>query len=1071
MNNKYKWSNKDTITLKLCLILIIVFISFESKIMGIYNKEILSVLSEVEENVLPFVLILITSIAYCIFKFSNWHTNKVFTPYRYLISVGCFVITYIYYRWITKQYIAYPNYCGIGLSDLLVFLLIVITVYRGYINLKQVLIPNSNVEKSNIDYCPDFSIQEQKYDLLKLDQKIKQVKLRIDNLSVESHGSTSIGIIGKWGQGKSSFLNLLKEQYDKDGNENVIINFNPRYSKDLKSIPFDFFELLISKLKTYNIEFSNTFKEYLNAIKVIDKTRILEALTSSPVFLDKELTKDNLNTEFRKIGKKIIVFIDDLDRLQADEIIEIFKILDYTASFSNVVFITAYDKDYVNGILDTRYHKAESFFSDKFFNKEIFLPPIGKDIIYKYLNEKIEQSFDKSTDEFEKIMNTLYIRENIIHKVFLSLRDVKRFLNIFIYRYHKLKGYLDFNDLFLLFILKSKWYDFYLFVYREYFNIYDEWILDKATANQKSEPLENRIIKNYLALDTNESNALKKHKDLVESILKEINFLETSRNNQKVLFENYFQEYEEDNDYKLTYKYIERFVNKEFSSIKLEIDWYFDKKKYNELCKFVGHFDLNNITSKSNLENYLDLLIYINTRSNNEQGTYFQLLKFFDKKDSNVISFKQNFEISDDNYKSLILEKLYIGYPHYPIKFIRNLISKLFPSEQLEGEITITQVVENHEILTLSKRYFEDYLKENPIFKKGHLDILYVCIEDIRRDFHRNIKLDEEICAKVEKLIRYNPSEYFKIALSYLHNEVYIEPFYTQLFKSNENFERFISDKMYDNIENANLVRNYWLLYKNNEYKSVSFNGFESMEQKINKEFKTEIKQLEQILKLKERFIEIEINNLNEFLKEVSEITKVSKFFTPSNAREFCVKATTNVEKVLDGLKKIKELILEAQSTKYSNFINIVVLQDLKYYQVRKLKLDGMENFDDIIQTVEKVKEEKKISIEILDKLQTSVEFVSLCYNNLEPSLNRIDEASFSIDFQDLVINIGDNSFDFYGGKFDVIGGLDSDINDKPIRVKVKVTGSGNYKLNENGNVKEVYNLEIDKSSLMDMKN
>lgn len=1058
MNNKYKWSNKDTTTLKLCLILIIVFISFESKIMGIYNNQILSILSEVEENVLPFILILITSISYCIFKFSNWYVNKVFTPYRYLISIGCLLIVYIYYRWITKQYMASPNYCGIGLSDILVFFLIVITVYRGYINIKQVVTSNSNTQKLNIDYCPDFSIQEQKDDLLKLNQKIKQVKLRIDSLSVESHGSTSIGIIGKWGQGKSSFLNLLKEQYDKDSNENVIINFNPRYSKDLKSIPFDFFELLISKLKTYNIEFSNTFKEYLNAIKVIDKTRILEALTSSPVFLDKELTKDNLNDEFKKIGKKIIVFIDDLDRLQADEIIEIFKILDYTASFSNIVFITAYDKDYVNGILDTRYHKAESFFSDKFFNKEIFLPPIGKDIIYKYLSEKIEQSFDKSTDEFEKVKNTLYIRESIIHKVFLSLRDVKRFLNIFVYRYHKLKGYLDFNDLFLLYILKSKWYDFYLFIYREYFNIYDKWILDEA----KSGTLENKIIKNYLTLDTNESNALKKHKDLVESILKGINFLETSPNNQKVLFENYFQEYEEDNDYKLTYKYIERFVNKEFSSIKLEIDWYFDKSKYNELCKFVGHLDLDNITSKSNLENYLDLLIYINTRSNNEQGTYFQLLKFFDKKDPIVISFKQRLDINDDNYKSLLLEKLYKGYPYYPIKFIRNLISKLFPSEQLEGEITISRVVENYEILRLSKSYFEDYLKENPIFKKRHLDILYVCIEDIRRDLHRIIKLDEEICAKVEKLIRYNPSEYFKIALSYQHDEVYLEPFYLQLFKSNENFECFISDKKYDNIENVNLVRNYWLLYKNNEYKSISFNGFESMEQKINKEFKTEIKQLEQILKLKERFVEIEINNLNEFLKEVSKITKASKYFTPSNARAFCLKKTTNVEKTLEGLKKIKELILDAQSTKYSNFINIVVLHDLKYYQVRKLKLDGMGNLDDIIEAVEKVNVEKKISMRIVDKLQFSDELESLCYSNLEPSLNRFDESSFNINQQDIVINTDDNSFDFYDVDFEVIGGFDSDINDKPITIKVKVNGYGNYKLDENGNVKEIYDLKID---------
>ncbi|MEJ5054635.1 KAP family P-loop NTPase fold protein [Sphingobacterium sp. MYb382] len=1062
MNTKYKWSNKDTTTLRICFILIIVFISFESKILDIYNNEILSVLSEVEENSLPCIFVLVTSIAYCIFKFRNWHANKVFTPYRYLVSTGCFVIIYVYYRWITKQYIAYPNYYGIGLSDLLVFLLAMIMFCRSYINIKEVVKPNRNIKKSNIDYCPDFSIQKQKDDLLKLDHKIKQVKLRIDSLSVDSHGSTSIGVVGKWGQGKSSFLNLLKEQYDKDGNENVIVNFNPRYSKDLNSIQFDFFELLISKLKKYNVAFSNNFKEYLNAIKVIDKTKILEALFNTPVFLDKELTKDNLNSEFKKIGKRIIVFIDDLDRLQANEIIEVFKILDYTASFSNIVFITAYDKDYINGVLDNRYHKAENYFSDKFFNKEIFLPPVNKDVIYNYLYTKIEQKFDKSTDEFEKIKNTLYLNKNIIHKVFLSLRDVKRFLNIFTYRYSNLGENLDSNDLFLLYILKSKWYDFYLFIYREYHNIHNEWTQENLIKKGKNISVEDKILSNYFDLDTDESNTLKKHQNVIKLILEGLNFIETSRNSQPIFFENYFQEYENESDYKLTYKYMMRFINEEFCSIKLEIDWYFDEDKYNELCTFVGHRDLNDITSRSDLEYYLELLIYINAKSNNEQSTYFQLLKFFNKEDAFVKFFKKNVGISDMDYKALLLDKVCLGYPYYPIRFIRNLISKLFPFQQENGELMIVSVVENQDILTITRKYFEDYLIENPVFKKGHLDILYICIRDIKMDSNRSITLDKETCTKVEKLIRQDPTEYFNIALSYQHNEVYIEPFYLQIFGSHENFERFIIDNQYDNINNVILVRNYWKLFKNNAYKPVLFNSFGSIKQKLDNEFQLEMRQIDEINKLKRRFDEIEENNLKEFFTEISVITKGSKYFKPSDAKTFCLKNTTNVEKILEGLKDIERLIQDVQSAEYNQFLKIDLLQSLEYYEVRKLKLDGIGNLNDIIQSVEMAKEEKRISMGIVEKLQLSHELESLCYNNLVPSLNRFEESLFSINPQDIDIYTYNSSFDFFDGKFEVIGGLDSNINYKLIPIIVKVSGSGSYKLDKNGNIEEIYNLKID---------
>lgn len=962
-NEKYRWSNKDTYTLKILLLTIIVFTSFETKVLTFFDSKILSFISPMEKSILPFILILAASITYCVFKFSKWYRDKVFTPYRYLLTLAFIVIVYIYYTWITKQYVTSTNYGGVGAIDLIVLSSIAILIFRTSLNFCLVCDQVNSVDEIPDDYYEDFAIRSQSDDLLNLEQKVKQVKMRIDKISMKSQGSSSIGIIGKWGQGKSSFLFLLKEKYEEEKNDkknkkNVIVNFNPRYSKDVKSIQFDFFQRLLASLEIYNIEFSNSFYEYLNAIKVIDKTRILEIFSNKSLFLNKELSKETLNKELSQIGKRIIVFIDDLDRLQAHEIIEVFKILDYTASFSNIIFITAYDKDYINGILDNSYHKAENYFSDKFFSKEIFLPPVNKDIVYNYLCNQLELRFDKSTDEFEKIRRTLYLHKNIISKVFLTFRDVKRFLNIFTYRYSNLYKYLDFNDLFLLYILKSKWYDFYLFLYRECYNSHEDWLQDNLINNDDTEPVEDRILSSYFELKTTESNTLQKHASLIKSILEKLSFIKTSRSGQPVLFENYFQEYENDSAYKLTYAYMKSFENKDLYSIKSEIDWYFLEKKFNEVCLFVGNFDVNKIDDKSHLENYLTLLIYINSRSENHQSTYFQLLKFFDKEDNIIKSLKNKIQITDDDYKNLLLEKLDIGYPHYPKTFIRNLISKLFPSQQAEGEIKLNPVVENQDILTLSKRYFEKYLEENTIFNKGHLDILYICIDNITLDNTRNIKLDEEICAKVEKLIRQDPTEYFKIALSYQHDVVYIEPFYIQIFGSNEKFERFV---MNNNNERVTLIQNYWQLYKHNGYKSVSFNSFENIKQKIDNEFLFEMKQLDKILKLKQEFDKVE-NNISPFFEEISTITKNNKHLKPSHVKDFCLKETTDVSFLLDKLKKIQILIEKAQGSEFRDFLKIKLLDDLKYYEVRKLKLDGMDSLKYVLNAVVEAKDEKEIN-------------------------------------------------------------------------------------------------------------
>ncbi|MEK6452077.1 MULTISPECIES: KAP family P-loop NTPase fold protein [unclassified Myroides] len=811
---------KDKKTIYSLLIVTIVLLSFEDSILRLYDKHIMTYLLDVEDNMLPFWLVLIGLLSFFIWKFEGWVKNKLFTPYRYLIAMGYVILLYAYYSWYKVIYIAYPSYCGFGLSDLLILALAVVFLLMLYLNFKAL---NITTEKESINHrlYSDGPIEYFEDDLFGLENKILDVIQGINNIDENIKGALRIGIVGKWGQGKSSFLNLLEEKISKDGDK-VIVNFNPRHSKDIDNIQYDFFQTLYSKIEKYNGEFSVLFKDYLKAINVIDKTGIIEIFTVKNVFKSKEDEKITLNREIKKIGKKIVVIIDDLDRLQADEIIEIFKLIDYTASFSNIIFITAYDKEYINGVLESKYHQTDSYFSDKFFNQEIFLSPISKDTVFNFLSTELKKSLNSTTDVVEKVDALLQKHRKIINSVFYSLRDAKRFLNMFTQRYKFLSKYDVFENLFLLYILKSKWYDFYLFVYKKCLDIHLELlsnIFDKDKVEQ--EDYRKFMLEEYLKQKANNITIVH-DREILKAILEGLNFIDESFLRQPALFEFYFQEEVNGNSFKYTYLYMDHFFNKKLDDIIEEINWYFDTKRIQELCSFVAHQDLYKITDKEQLNNYLDLLLYTNARSENEWGLYFRLLKFFDKKDGDINRVIE--EITNVDLNSILLSKLKASSPYYPRVFIRNLVSKLFPSGD-NGEVSISPIVTNDEVLKLTKEYLNKYIEDHPKFSKEHLNILYTCISSIEQNENRTITLDNEACQIILNLIKQSPEEYFKIALTYQVNEIYLEPFYKQIFGSNAMFEQFINSSIYDKYEIIELIRNYWTLYKANNYQSITLQG------------------------------------------------------------------------------------------------------------------------------------------------------------------------------------------------------------------------------------------------------
>lgn len=247
----------------------------------------------------------------------------------------------------------------------------------------------------------------------------------LSNLIVQDsiNDSCTIGLIGKWGCGKSSVINLIEERVNKltEGQEKFLfIRFNPiDYSADAKGISKIFFDVLITNLKykhknhpelvgsykrnrwrvlghLVNV-FGNVSKEVPDIQGVIDNLKLLANAITNPADGDPvEVVRDKISKMLSKMKLKLIVVIDDIDRLDAEEAIQILKLIRITANFQNVIYFLAYDEEILSNMINK---ELGPDYLEKFIQVPVRLPEIDtltiQEMLYsRFITSMAECAFE-----------------------------------------------------------------------------------------------------------------------------------------------------------------------------------------------------------------------------------------------------------------------------------------------------------------------------------------------------------------------------------------------------------------------------------------------------------------------------------------------------------------------------------------------------------------------------------------------------------------------------------------------------------------------------------------------------
>lgn len=271
----------------------------------------------------------------------------------------------------------------------------------------------------------------------------------------------TFGVVAPWGNGKTSFLYMLKEHIDNNWAGDVVaISFHPwKYGKS-SNLTYLFFEELSKSLAPYSTSFSYDIIRYARTVSSIENstTKFLGSILGCFASQTVEEQYEDLKKNISNIQRKIVVFIDDIDRLGPNEIEELFRLVRNTSNLPFMYFVMAYDKKYVVDSLNSVFPSHSLSYSQKILQEEFFLPIIKNNELKVVLREKL--SVFLNTEEMEqadKLLNRELFNSINVFNYLGNIRDIKRLANALLLHLKKLHGEIDICDYVIMEILRQQY--------------------------------------------------------------------------------------------------------------------------------------------------------------------------------------------------------------------------------------------------------------------------------------------------------------------------------------------------------------------------------------------------------------------------------------------------------------------------------------------------------------------------------------------------------------------------------------------------------------------------------------
>lgn len=300
----------------------------------------------------------------------------------------------------------------------------------------------------------------------------------------------TISLMGKWGSGKTSIIKMFEfylRQLDKN---QLVIYFNPWNFSNRNNLLFQFFDSLskVNDNKFSNIVNKENLKNF--AIFLVNSVSVTFPFAGAGVTLNPKIEnvsdenetlndlKEKIANDFKNLkNNKVIIIIDDIDRLTNIEIQQIFMLVKSLADFPNVRYLLSFDKEAVICSLAKLGVHSPRMFIEKIIQIPINVPEISQFQLNELINEllfdfyNINYPRDKinlndndifNVDEF--IQNEFFNVRILLIPFFKTPRDLYRYMNILKFYYSIFKHQVNINDFMLIVAIQLFQEDVYNYI-------------------------------------------------------------------------------------------------------------------------------------------------------------------------------------------------------------------------------------------------------------------------------------------------------------------------------------------------------------------------------------------------------------------------------------------------------------------------------------------------------------------------------------------------------------------------------------------------------------------------------
>ena len=272
-------------------------------------------------------------------------------------------------------------------------------------------------------------------------------------VNCEADETFTVGLFGKWGCGKTSLVNMTLSEIEeiqkaKPSNEPrlITVHFEPWNFSSTDQLLTQFFLRLSDQFKGSNEELNKlalALEKYSAALRYLEVipqigsiARVLAEMFSATACVAKQPEETDIVKQKEEIEQllgeqqdRILVVIDDIDRLTNEQIRCVFQLITSIANFPNTTYLVVFDKEVVVDALEEVQKGSGEEYLEKIIQMPIEVPKIQEKDLLKSLFERL----DEGLSAFDGVLFEKNHWEELfpycVKPYIKHLRDVNRLCN------------------------------------------------------------------------------------------------------------------------------------------------------------------------------------------------------------------------------------------------------------------------------------------------------------------------------------------------------------------------------------------------------------------------------------------------------------------------------------------------------------------------------------------------------------------------------------------------------------------------------------------------------------------